>query len=174
MERHICALCGRERREKALTCPRCHELYRKEAPGLILQGKVLEFGEWVEEKVKEKLAEFQPLQEELEQKKEEFNAFQNEVREAAYQDLRKRVGDKKISKEIFDASLKELRQQMWKAKGGNELFAEMKRLEEEVREKTSALHETMAMIKKMKQGKTTQAEVNQLIESVQKPRPKKD
>lgn len=167
MERCICCLCGRERREKNLTCPRCYELYRKEAPDLILQGEVLELNDWVERKAKVRLAEFQPLEAELAKKKDELDALQNRIREESFRQLKSQVGDKRIPKDVFSQALEGLRKKLWKEANGDKLYAETMNLRKEVEEKTSALQQTLETIAKTRRSRTATTEAETIIKNAQ-------
>ncbi len=126
-----CPVCGQKKRMRAkdLVCPDCYETYVREAGRALVQGSVLFLTQWVLPKAENLLKEFQ---EQLLQKQAAFKVLQKQVSDGAFEEIRKNAGGKFIPKEIFSAALGLQRKELWKAKSGNRLFAEMKVLEEQV------------------------------------------
>jgi len=165
MERAICALCGKERRTDHLICPRCYHQYKKEGPRLLALGKPWQLVDWAEEGVEKKLAEFQPLENSFKEKEEEFRALQEEVRQEAKQILAERLAGQRVSREFYNEARREIERDLWKKKGGDNLFAEFKTLEGELEEKTSALNETLRMIEEIREKRETVEAVDRLFKS---------
>ena len=166
----ICALCGKSRRAKDLTCPRCYVLYQKEAPERYRQKReVIELVDWVAEKVKEKLAEFQSLKERLLKKEEEYQHLQREAPKEERRVLGERMAGKRLPREVLQSIKEEIRKEVWQKLGGNRLYAEKEALREEVEEKTSALEETLQRIEEIKKGRALKVSVDRLLERVNLP-----
>ena len=69
-------------------------------------------------------------------------------------------------REIVQQARQEIERDIWQNRGGGRLFAELKRLEEEVNEKTTALRETLRMIEGSKGGETGEKSVDRLLDSI--------
>jgi len=174
MREAICALCGRARKEEDLTCPRCYTLYQKDVVERYRSKKeVLEVVDWVEEKVKEKLAGFQNLKDKLEKKEAEFKALEEEVRKEAFQLFRERTSGKHLPKEILQDLKEETQKEVWQKKKGNRLYAELQGLREDVKEKTAALEETLQRVEEIRKGRRERVSVDELIKSLGIPSSKK-
>ena len=166
----ICALCGKARREESLVCPRCYILYQKEAPERYRQKReVIELVDWVAEKTREKLAEFQPLKERLLKKGEEYQHLQREAPKEERRVLGERMAGKRLPREVLQSIKEEIRKEVWQKIGGNRLYAELQTLREEVEEKTSALEETLQRIEEIKRERALKVSVDRLLESVNLP-----
>jgi hypothetical protein len=127
--RLYCLSCGRanQKRENHLVCPGCYRAYVEEAAEGLSQGVILYLAQWALTRAK-KL--FEKVKIELEQKQEDFRALQNEVSVTAFEAIKKATGEKFVPREVFNSALERKRIEVWKEKGGNRLFAEMKSLEE--------------------------------------------
>ena len=162
----IC-VCGRPRRETDLVCPRCYVLYQKEAPERYRRKKeVIELVDWVEEKAQEKLAQFQGLRDDLSQKEAEYKRLQGEAEKEKMLVLGERLAGKKLPHEVLLAIREEIHKEVWQKLGGNRLFSELQTLREEVKEKTSALEETLRRIEEIKKERALKVSVDRLLESV--------
>lgn len=124
-----CLSCGRanQKRENHLVCPGCYRAYVEEASQGLGQGIILYLAQWALVRAK---GLFEKVKRELEQKKEEFRALQDEVSIAAFEAMKKATGGKFVPRAVFNPALEKKRRELWEQKGGNRLFAEFKSLEE--------------------------------------------
>lgn len=130
--RFSCPVCRQKKRAKAddLVCPDCYKIYVQEAGRALAQGSVLSLSQWVLPKAEVFLEE---SQEQLLQKQKAFKDLQEQVSDEAFKEIRRSTGGQFIEdKRVFTAGLDIKRKELWREKGGNRLFAEMKTLEEEV------------------------------------------
>jgi|YNPNPStandDraft_1061719.scaffolds.fasta_scaffold06611_3 hypothetical protein len=124
-----CPSCGRadKKRENHLVCSGCYRTYVEEASKSLGQGKILYLAQWALTRAK---GLFEKVQKQFQQKQEDFRALQNEVSVTAFEAIKKATGGKFVPREVFNSALERKRIEVWKEKGGNRLFAEMKSLEE--------------------------------------------
>lgn len=162
---NIC-FCGKEKREERLTCPRCFETYRKETKGR--KGLL----QWVKEQALKKLedlgaTEQRPqtnLELDLIVKKGEVRDLENEVKEKTFLNLREQLaGAGQVTKEEHDALREDIRADLWKEKGGNKLYAQMKEIEREIEQRVLPLRNLLQEIGK---AEKEQSSVSRLIDSV--------
>jgi len=168
VERQTC-FCGKQKRDKDLLCPRCFELYKKEAPKLIAQGKALDVVEWTKEKVQAKMAELEPLQKQLREKEAEYMALRTQVRQEAFQKVRETLKGKRVPDEVREAAEREVERGLWQRKGGNRLYAQRQTLKEEVENKTAPLRETLQQIEEIEKERGTKNMVTNLLASINIP-----
>lgn len=128
---YICPVCGQKKRtrDNDLVCSDCYKRYVQEAGRALIQGSVLSLTQWALPKTEGLL---EKSQEQLQQKQKAFKDLQKQVSNEAYEEVKKGTGGKFVVKEIFSTALDLKKAELWKEKGGNRLFAEMKVLEEQV------------------------------------------
>jgi hypothetical protein len=125
---YFCPFCGRETHREELICSGCYNReYIPEAGKVLAQnGKFLPIEEWVKTKATSSL---RTLHSDIEKRKTEYSALQNDVRMLAIKAITESLGGQSIPKEIIDAAIKEKSNIIWQSKGGNNLFRELKILE---------------------------------------------
>ena len=128
--RLYCPTCGegQRNRPKDLVCPDCYKRYTEEAGRALARGEAISIPEWVMGIAGEQLA---TLQAELRQKQTEYTALQREVGEEAFQEIRSSLKEKSVPREVFNAALRQKKDELWKANRGNRLHFEVKTLEKQ-------------------------------------------
>ncbi len=169
---NIC-YCGKPKKEDRPACPRCFELYReerkrkKEKPSLIA---------WVKMKALERLEELGASQEDprtilerdLEEKRKELQALEAVLPEEVSLTLREQLaGAGRLRQDEMEALREDIRAELWKQKGGNRLYAQVKDLQREVKEKIIPIRETLQEIEKTEREHSS---VDQLLASVLHPK----
>jgi len=158
--------CGKEKREDRLTCPRCFELYRQETKGKV--GLL----QWVKKQALNRLEELgaspeRPetgLEIDLKIKKYGVQELEKQVGEETYLCLQNQLaGAGRLRQEEVDALLEDIRKGLWKEKGGNRLYAELKSLEREIEQKVTPLRILLQKIEKMEKDHLS---VDKLIGSI--------
>lgn len=127
MANNECPLCGKEKQAKHVVCNECYSLYTNQAgKTLAREGKIIPFTTWAKGEVEKR---FQDLQNQLTQKKKEYEDLQGIVASEAFQSLVDSLHGEKVQDAIFRNALFEKKKEFWKKKGGNRLHYELKNLE---------------------------------------------
>lgn len=146
----IC-FCGKEKAENRLTCPRCFEFYRKET-----RGKT-NLIEWAKTQCLERLinlgaSEKNPKTDkeiDLEAKKKELRELEDTVDQEVGITLQERItGAGTLRQDELQELREDIRKELWKEKGGNKLYAQVKSLQEEIKTKVTPIRDTLGQIEK--------------------------
>lgn len=143
----VCGICGHPKKADALMCGQCNTQWRKEAPRLIAQGNSMDIWEWVEAKINAALTEINSA---LEQKRREVNQLSLEVDQEADRQLTEKLGGKKFDEGILRDARAEIRRPIWKSRGGNRLYFELKQLEAQLQPKVAAAESILVDIARKK------------------------
>jgi len=165
---NIC-ICGKEKREDRLICPRCLELYRTEA-----KRQKITMMEWAKTKALKTLAELgiseedpqiqTTLERKLKAKRKELQAIEESLSGEVRETLKKRLfGAGRLRKDEMEVLRKDIREELWKAKGGPKLYAELKELEREVQQRVFPLREVLREIEKTEKN---QVLLDRLFETI--------
>jgi len=123
-----CPACGQKKRTRAndLVCPSCYKAYAEEAGRALANGQVVGLPDWVAERGETLLL---VLEDQCTEKQSAFEKLQEAVSNEAYEQIKKATGGKFVDREVFKTALAQKRKEIWAAKGGHKLFAELKTAE---------------------------------------------
>jgi len=162
----IC-FCGKSKSEERLTCPRCFMLYSEET-----KRQPVTLIEWVKKKALAKLREFGVSEEEpkttlerdLEARRQELRRLKAALPQETSLVLEERLaGAGRLRPDETERKRKDIHDELWQKKGGNRIYAQLKTLQREIREKVVPVREVLREIAKTERE---HASVDQLIESV--------
>lgn len=165
----IC-FCGKSKSEERLTCPRCFMLYSEET-----KRQPVTLIEWVKKKALAKLRELgvseeEPkttLERELEARKQELRRLKASLPQEISLVLEERLaGAGRLRPDEVERKRKDIREELWVKNGGNRIYAQLKTLQREVREKVVPVREVLREIAKTE---SEHASVDQLLESILHP-----
>jgi len=166
----IC-FCGKSKSEERLTCPRCFLLYSEET-----KRQPVTLIEWVKKKALAKLRELgvskeEPkttLERELEARRQELRRLKASLPQEISLVLGERLaGAGRLRPDELERKRKDIREELWAKKGGNRIYAQLKTLQKEVREKVAPVREVLREIAKIERE---HASVDQLLELVLHPK----
>ena len=162
---NIC-FCGKEKREDRLACPRCFEFYRKDT-----RGRTSFLG-WVKTEAQQRLkrlgaSEEDPrtyLERELQTKKEELGNLEGAVAEETSARVKERLAEAgQLRQEELKALRNDIKDDLWRTKGGNRLYAERKTLESEIETNVAPIRNILEQIEKKEKE---QSLVSQVVTTV--------
>lgn len=169
MPEALCGICGREKRATGLVCPRCYELYRKEAPKLLAKGQAMDLFDWAKTEALKILSQFEGLRQALNLKKEQLANLQREVQSETDHLLTQNLQGKHLEPDIVKEARATIRKEVWGKKGGNRLYAEMMSMERELEQKTSSAQALLDAIEQERK-KNGEKGVDRLIQSALHPK----
>lgn len=138
-----CGICGHPKKADALMCVQCNTQWRKEAPLLIVQGNPMDIWEWTEAKIEAALTEMRST---LQQKQNEVQQLSDEVNREAERQLAEKLGGKEFDANILRDARAQIRRPIWKSRGGNRLYFQLKQLQAGLQPKVKAAQETLVYI----------------------------
>ena len=168
----IC-FCGKSKSEERLICPRCFLLYSEET-----KRQPVTLMEWVKKKALAKLKELgiseeEPkttLERELEARRQELRRLKATLPQEISLVLEERLaGAGQLRPDEVEQKRQDIRDELWVKKGGNRIYAQLKTLQKEVREKVAPVREVLREISKTERE---HASVDQLLELVLRPKEK--
>lgn len=129
MAKAVCGICGKERRQDSLVCPGCFTEYRQQA---FEAGGVSNLLDWAQRKAGAMLSDLQTKRGGLATLQEKLDVLDKEVGEKTTVQLKNMLSGERISQDEWREMWNKLRNQVWREKRGNALYAQFKQLEAEI------------------------------------------
>ena len=168
----IC-FCGKSKSEGRLICPRCFFVYSEET-----KRQPVSLMEWVKKKALAKLEELgvseeEPktaLERELEARRQEFRRLKATLPQEISLILEERLaGAGRLRPDEVEQKRQDIRDELWVKKGGNRIYAQLKNLQKEVKEKVAPVQEVLREIAKTERD---HASVDQFLKLALRPKEK--